>query len=314
MLRKPNTFIIGAPKCGTTALCEYLKTHPNVFFSNPKELLFWADDFPRANESSHTPIHSVDQYMRVFSKVSSEHSVIAEGTVTYLYSKSAVKRIIEFNPAAKFIVMARNPIAMAESWYGELCYNGYEDLLTFEEAWNAQGDRALQKRIPYGCKVPEFLQYKAVCSVGEQVERLLRIVPPSQVHLLSLEAFIANPLSEYRQVLRFLGLDDDGRTEFPSVNEAKAMRIRALRRLFCPPRILKPGIDLIRRSYGLAPRAIRSRIDMILRPKRTRNRLSAILLESMAKSFHEDQLLLSSLMEGYCLGDYVSKKVHNGSR
>jgi len=35
--RKPNFFIVGAPKCGTTALHTYLGQHPDIFVSEPKE-------------------------------------------------------------------------------------------------------------------------------------------------------------------------------------------------------------------------------------------------------------------------------------
>ena len=41
----PNFFLFGAPKCGTTALYEYLRTHPNVFLPRLKEPHFFADDF-----------------------------------------------------------------------------------------------------------------------------------------------------------------------------------------------------------------------------------------------------------------------------
>jgi len=35
---KPNLFIVGAPKCGTTSLYEYLRTHPAVFMSGTRIL------------------------------------------------------------------------------------------------------------------------------------------------------------------------------------------------------------------------------------------------------------------------------------
>ena len=43
--RRPNFFIVGAPKSGTTAMADYLREHPEVFFSDPKEPFFWCDDF-----------------------------------------------------------------------------------------------------------------------------------------------------------------------------------------------------------------------------------------------------------------------------
>ena len=36
-MRKPNFFIVGAPRCGTTALLTYLRSHPEIFMSIPKE-------------------------------------------------------------------------------------------------------------------------------------------------------------------------------------------------------------------------------------------------------------------------------------
>ena len=47
-MRQPNTFIIGAPKSGTTALASYLSAHPAAFVCNPKEPFFWAGGTGRA--------------------------------------------------------------------------------------------------------------------------------------------------------------------------------------------------------------------------------------------------------------------------
>lgn len=43
-MRKPNLFIVGAPRAGTTALHEFLKHHPGIFMSRPKELRFFYKD------------------------------------------------------------------------------------------------------------------------------------------------------------------------------------------------------------------------------------------------------------------------------
>ena len=44
-MKKPNLFIVGAPKCGTTAWAQYLNTHPKIGFSNRKEPHYFCDDF-----------------------------------------------------------------------------------------------------------------------------------------------------------------------------------------------------------------------------------------------------------------------------
>ncbi len=43
-------FIIGAPKCGTTSLVEYLSSHPDVGFSHIKEPHYFSEDFPGYRE------------------------------------------------------------------------------------------------------------------------------------------------------------------------------------------------------------------------------------------------------------------------
>ena len=43
---RPNLFIVGAPKCGTTAWVEYLRTHPDIFFPEIKEPHYFATDLP----------------------------------------------------------------------------------------------------------------------------------------------------------------------------------------------------------------------------------------------------------------------------
>ena len=45
-MNKPDFFIVGALKCGTTSLYEYLRQHPEVFMSRIKEPHFFGRDLP----------------------------------------------------------------------------------------------------------------------------------------------------------------------------------------------------------------------------------------------------------------------------
>ena len=42
--RVPDFFIVGAPKAGTTAMYEYLRTHPDLYLPERKELRFFGSD------------------------------------------------------------------------------------------------------------------------------------------------------------------------------------------------------------------------------------------------------------------------------
>jgi hypothetical protein len=45
-IRKPNLFMIGGPKCGTTSFQEYPAGHPHIFMSEPKEPCYFDKDIP----------------------------------------------------------------------------------------------------------------------------------------------------------------------------------------------------------------------------------------------------------------------------
>ena len=40
----PDFFIVGHPKCGTTALFEMLRTHPQIYMPDCKETFYFADE------------------------------------------------------------------------------------------------------------------------------------------------------------------------------------------------------------------------------------------------------------------------------
>ena len=59
--RDPTFMIVGAPKCGTTALYEYLQAHPQVFVSDPKEPHFYAEDL-----GAHRSVFTRAEYHKLF--------------------------------------------------------------------------------------------------------------------------------------------------------------------------------------------------------------------------------------------------------
>ena len=165
--RLPDFFLVGAPKCGTTSLAQWLSEHPEVFFSPVKEPHFFNTD------ASNRKIRSRDAYAALFSGVESRHLAVGEGSVWYLYSDAAVPRILEANSRARFIVMLREPIAMLRSLYLQQRWAGNENAGSLEEAWRLQDARRAGRKVPLLCANPDQLQYGRICSLGWQVDRLL---------------------------------------------------------------------------------------------------------------------------------------------
>jgi len=44
-MKKPNLFVVGEAKSGTTALYDFLTQHPDIFMCDPKEPDFFCKDF-----------------------------------------------------------------------------------------------------------------------------------------------------------------------------------------------------------------------------------------------------------------------------
>jgi hypothetical protein len=215
----PNFFIIGAPKSGTTALSEYLRQHPNVFFSNPKEPEFHASDFDgRVFE------HESD-YLRLFDAADpSRHLAIGEGSVVYIFSRVAVPNILRVQPEARFIVMLRNPADLVLSLHAQLLIQGNENIPVFLDAWHAEADRRQGKSIPVGCRDPKWLYYSEWGRLGTQLKRVCQVVPGARLKVILFDDFARDARAVYLDVLHFLGLPDDGRTEFPKVNERRSLK------------------------------------------------------------------------------------------
>jgi hypothetical protein len=288
----PDFFVIGAPKCGTTALSEYLRQHPRVFFSNPKEPRFWCSDLENNPHAERWLVTTddVNEYLKLFRDANKDHLAIGEGSTLYLFSQAAVPRILAFNPSARFIVMVRNPVEMFHSWHSYLVRQFHEDVKCPEKAWALQAERQVGRHIPAMCDIPRKLQYKQIISLGEQVERLLSIVPREQVHIIVLDDFSADPAREYGRVLDFLKLPHDGRTVFPRVNDAFTYRFQWLaQRLLSPPRPLLAGLRWLqtRLPKSLAFR-IRHKTLSAMRTGAEKPRLPDTLRETIVRELHDD--------------------------
>jgi hypothetical protein len=244
---RPSFFIVGAPKCGTTALSSYLGSHPEIFMCSPKEPYFFADDLPGLPR-----VAPLARYLALFVDVPREVKLSGEASAVYLFSRVAIARIAEFDRSARIVAMLRNPVDIAHAFHSELLYDSSEDEASFEKAWALQERRSRGEAIPRLCREPQLLQYQRVAELGAQVERLLSIFPSSQVKFVYHEDLAAAPGQVYSEVLQFLGIRDDGRREFPRVNENKEARNQFLATaLSRPSRSLSAIAGWARQTLGL---------------------------------------------------------------
>lgn len=287
----PNFFLAGAPKCGTTALSEYLGSHPNVFLSYPKEPGYFADDLPHVRA-----VESLDDYLALFAKRGKAHRVVGEATVWYLYSKTAMRRVHDFNGDGKIILMFRNPVDLLQSLHADFLFSFYEDRENFQDAWELQDVRRKGAHIPGRCRTPEFLQYREIAMFGDQFERLLAVFPREQIKCVFYDDLIDDPGMVYRDVLAFLGLPDDGRADFSRVNPSKTHRSARLGALLMhPPWLLRAPWSILKRTFGLGLSRISQGLIRANSTPRDRPPISPDFQARLQREFAADVAKLSRL-------------------
>lgn len=128
-----NLLIIGAQKAGTTSLYHYLKQHPEIYFSEVKEVTYFVND---------ELFEKGDDYYHSFFPKYNEEKIKASAYVHMLPSEKAPQRVFDYNPNMKFIVMLRDPLERAYSAYNYALKNGWEDKnVNFEQALELEPER-----------------------------------------------------------------------------------------------------------------------------------------------------------------------------
>jgi hypothetical protein len=255
--RFPDFYIIGAPKCGTTAVYKYLSEHPSVFLPSLKEPHYFASDL-----TGYPRIRDLEAYLALFSDAPAT-AITGEASVWYLFSEVAVRAIMKARPDARIIVMLRNPIEMAPSLHQQQVISLTEDILDFAEAWRAQDDREHGRRVPVHCTEPRLIQYGRICRFSAQIERVKQVVPERQLLVLLYEEFFSDPEAQYRRVQDFLGLPLAQKTEFERVNVGLAPAHPRIHQLVTrPPAVLRPVYVMLRKlsqtfGFGLGRLAVR---------------------------------------------------------
>lgn len=204
MAQRPNFFLIGAAKSGTTSLYQYLRQHPAVFMSAVKEPHYFAFageklDYrgPGVTINS-TSVTDLAEYEKLFVSAG-DAQAIGEASALYLYVPATTARLRDYAPDARLIVILRQPAERAFSAYMHLRRDGREPL-SFADALQAEPERI---RKNWG-----FLwRYRALGYYTAQLRRYYALFPREQLRVYLHDDFRADAPAVMRDIFAFLGVD-----------------------------------------------------------------------------------------------------------
>jgi hypothetical protein len=179
---RPNLFVIGAMKSGTTSLHAYLGSHPQIFMCSEKEPSFFAKETVWSRGE--------DWYLKLFAAAESK-PVIGESSTAYSripLFPGVPERIAKFNPEARFIYIMRDPIerTISQYWYRVRFWGERRDMLTAIRA-----DLRLTVASNYAMQLaPYFERFGS-----------------DRIATLTFEELSRNPSNVSRQLFAWLGVD-----------------------------------------------------------------------------------------------------------
>ena len=219
---RPNFFLLGAAKCGTTALSYYLSQHPQVFISEPKEPKFFESEYEKG----------LDYYWDTYFADWSGEAAVGDCRVVHLFLPYVVERIHGAAPEAKLLVSLRDPVERAYSLWWELHCNGLEEL-DFRAALEEN-----KKRLEMGMEFDQETwlgdprpffgsshRHRIYLDQGhyaEQLERYLNFFPMERFKFVFQPELEANSQAVVSDVFDFLAVDSD----FTLVDDSPRRRAR----------------------------------------------------------------------------------------
>lgn len=279
--KKPDFFVVGAARAGTTSLFNYLAQHPSVFVPDVKEPhFFYNGRWPNAPVLGEK---DPGEYLRLYADAPPDMRV-GDASTSYLYAANAPREIRRLRNDARIIVIFRDPTKRAYSQYWNQVRDGNENL-GFEEALRAEAER---KR---GNWWHGFL-YVETGRYAKQLSRYFDVFGSDNVQVHLFDDLHLNAGGVCRKVFSFLGVDPDHEIEVNKVyNRSGPIRSRLLAKLLNAQSVKEPVKKVLpvtwKQSVGEGLRNANRKPVPTMNPKTEKE---------LKKTFEEDTLALERMI------------------
>lgn len=193
--RRPNLFIVGAMKSGTSTLHAVLGTHPEIFMASVKEPSYFVDPdqlrqlWPVMEKRGYW--RSVDRYLALFAPAG-ESPYAGESSTAYAKLPEitgVAERIRDFNPDARVIYIMRDPVERSMSQYWHRVRALYEKQEMLEAFRNN----------------PTYRDYS---NYAMQLRPYLDLFGAERIKAVTFEALKQDPVKLTQEIFAWLGVDD----------------------------------------------------------------------------------------------------------
>jgi hypothetical protein len=220
----PDFLIIGAQRCGTTSLYNYLIQHPCIYPATTKEVGYFdryhSPDIRWYRAKAPCMFRQDDlrwyraHFPSIFRQYYAMHLarrpfITGEASTGYILNPHALRRISALLPHARLILLLRNPVDRAYSHYQHSWKAGKESL-PFEEALEheearigAAWERMLVDETYYSIDIAWYAYVRTGVYV-DQIKVLRSLVPQEQVLIIKSEEFYTDPPSTVKLICEFL--------------------------------------------------------------------------------------------------------------
>jgi hypothetical protein len=214
----PDFFVVGHAKCGTTALYEALKPHPQIFLPELKEPYFF---IPEVREEERWTLfdapRTLEQYLALFAPAGPDQRV-GEVSPHYIWSETAAPGIAAARPDAKIVAILREPASFLRSLHTHLLKSHIETEKSLRRALDLEAPRREGRSIPSSSRWPRLLLYSEHVRYATQLRRFYDLFPPERILVLVYEDFRRDNQGTLDAVLRFLEVDEDPALAVPESN------------------------------------------------------------------------------------------------
>lgn len=272
--KEPNFFVIGAAKCGTTTLYDFLEQHADVFMAPIKEPHFFCSDIRIENFSDEYKkyvysrginiqeyvagdmskkywewyVDDFATYLKLF-KNATNQKAIGEISNGYLFSIVSANEIKAKYPQANIIMILRNPISRAYSHYLANVRDG-RTTLSFREELEAD----MKKRNKGWCISHNYIE---MGMYYEQVKRFMDAFPNNQILIFLNDDLKSDATIVGKKLFDFIGVDTNASVNYSNKqNEAKMPKWAGLVKF-----ITQTGLK--RKLFRALPASIQAKVKPI---------------------------------------------------